>query len=64
MKKDDALKMDSLDQISWVKNEFEYGDGNKSDKIYFTSSMTQPGHFITKGCPNSPGFIDQTAGWL
>tara|TARA_X000000950_G_scaffold4124_1_gene4286 strand:- start:8128 stop:9372 length:1245 start_codon:yes stop_codon:yes gene_type:complete len=35
MKKDAALKMDSLDQISWVKNEFEYGDGNKSDKIYF-----------------------------
>ena len=35
MKKDDALKMDSLDQISWVKNEFEYGEGNKSDKIYF-----------------------------
>ena len=35
MKKDDALKMDSLDQISYVKYEFEYGDGNKSDKIYF-----------------------------
>ena len=34
MKKDDALKMDSLDQISWVKNEFEYGDGNKLSLIH------------------------------
>ena len=35
MKKEDALKMDSQDPISWVKNEFEYGKGHKDDKIYF-----------------------------
>ena len=35
MKKQDALKMDSQDPISWVKNEFDYGKGNKDDKIYF-----------------------------
>tara|TARA_B100000287_G_scaffold434816_1_gene500506 strand:- start:3205 stop:4449 length:1245 start_codon:yes stop_codon:yes gene_type:complete len=35
MKKQDALKMDSQDLISWVKNEFEYGKGSKDDKIYF-----------------------------
>ncbi len=35
MKKQDALKMDSQDDISWVKNQFEYGKGDKSDKIYF-----------------------------
>ncbi len=35
MKKQDALKMDSQDQISWVKNEFEYGEGIEDDKIYF-----------------------------
>ena len=35
MKKQDALKMDSQDPISWVKNEFEYGKGHKDDKIYF-----------------------------
>ena len=27
--------MDSQDQISWVKNEFEYGEGIEDDKIYF-----------------------------
>ena len=27
--------MDSQDPISWVKNEFDYGKGNKDDKIYF-----------------------------
>ena len=35
MKKQDALKMDSQDDISWVKNQFEYGKGDTSDKIYF-----------------------------
>ena len=35
MKKQDALKMDSQDDISWVKNQFEYGRGDTSDKIYF-----------------------------
>ena len=35
MKKQDALKMDSQDDISWVKNQFEYGSGDISDKIYF-----------------------------
>ena len=35
MKKQDALKMDSQDDISWVKNQFEYGSGDTSDKIYF-----------------------------
>ena len=35
MKKQDALKMDSQDTISWVKNEFDYGKDNKDDKIYF-----------------------------
>ena len=35
MKKQDALKMDSQDDISWVKNKFEYGRGDTSDKIYF-----------------------------
>ena len=35
MKKEDALKMDSQDDISWVKNEFQYGRGHTSDKIYF-----------------------------
>ena len=35
MKKQDALKMDSQDDISWVKNQFEYGKGDSSDKIYF-----------------------------
>jgi len=27
--------MDSQDDISWVKNQFEYGKGDTSDKIYF-----------------------------
>lgn len=35
MKKEDALKMDSQDDISWIKNQFEYGKGDTSDKIYF-----------------------------
>ena len=35
MKKQDALKMDSQDDISWIKNQFEYGKGDTSDKIYF-----------------------------
>ena len=35
MKKQDALKMDSQDDISWVKSQFEYGKGDTSDKIYF-----------------------------
>ena len=35
MKKQDALKMDSQDDISWIKNQFEYGRGDTSDKIYF-----------------------------
>ncbi len=35
MKKQDALKMDLQDDISWVKNQFEYGKGDTSDKIYF-----------------------------
>ena len=35
MKKQDALKMDSLDRISKVKKEFIYGENSSSDKIYF-----------------------------
>ena len=35
MKKQDALKMDSQDDISWIKNQFEYGKGDTSEKIYF-----------------------------
>ena len=27
--------MDSQDDISWIKNQFEYGKGDTSDKIYF-----------------------------
>ena len=35
MKKEYALKMDDNDQLSYLKKEFLYGDGNDSKKIYF-----------------------------
>ncbi len=35
MKKDDAIKMDLNDEISWTKNEFLYGEEKENNKIYF-----------------------------
>ena len=53
MKKQDALKMDSQDQMSWVKNEFEYGEGLKSDKIYFCGNSLGLQHKSVKDKINS-----------
>ncbi len=35
MKKEDALKIDNNDQLSYLKKEFLYGDDNEEKKIYF-----------------------------
>tara|TARA_B100000886_G_scaffold286517_1_gene211064 strand:- start:1030 stop:2283 length:1254 start_codon:yes stop_codon:yes gene_type:complete len=35
MKKEDALKIDDNDQLSYLKKEFLYGDDNEEKKIYF-----------------------------
>ena len=35
MKKEDALKMDSIDALSWCKEEFLYGNNSDKGKVYF-----------------------------
>ena len=35
MKKEDALKMDRIDALSWCKEEFLYGNNSDKDKVYF-----------------------------
>ena len=35
MKKEDALKMDRIDALSWCKEEFLYGNNSDKGKVYF-----------------------------
>ena len=53
MKKQDALKMDSLDRISKVKKEFIYGKNSSSDKIYFCGNSLGLQHNSVKEKINS-----------
>ena len=48
MKKEYALKMDDNDQLSYLKKEFLYGDGNDSKKIYFCGNSLGLQHYSLK----------------
>ena len=48
MKKEYALKMDDNDQLSYLKKEFLYGDGNASKKIYFCGNSLGLQHYSLK----------------
>ena len=48
MKKEYALKMDNNDQLSYLKKEFLYGDGNDSKKIYFCGNSLGLQHYSLK----------------
>ncbi len=53
MKKQDALKMDYLDTISEVKNQFKYGEKSSTDKIYFCGNSLGLQHNSVKEKINS-----------
>ena len=53
MKKEDALKMDSIDPISEFKNEFKYGNKSPKDKIYFCGNSLGLQHNSVKEKINS-----------
>ena len=48
MKKEYALKMDDNDQLSYLKKEFLYGDGNDRKKIYFCGNSLGLQHYSLK----------------